>query len=142
MVHNDKPLLILDLSMPRNVDPEIETLNDVKLIHLDELSQITNTSIKERKKYLPKAEEILNNIENEFLEWLEHRKFAPTLKAIKEKLLFSSQGDADLIKNEDAAFMAQKITGQVAAYLKENPKKAATTVALLEDIFQLSSQEI
>ena len=56
--------------------------------------------------------------------------------------MISSQGDADLIKNEDAAFMAQKITGQVAAYLKENPKKAATTVALLEDIFQLSSQEI
>ena len=142
MIYIDKPLLILDLSMPRNVDPEIETLAYVKLIHLDELSQITNTSIKERKKYLPKAEEILNNIENEFLEWLEHRKFAPTLKAIKEKLLFSSQGDVDLIKNEDAAYMAQKITGQVAAYLKENPKKAATTVALLEDIFQLSSQEI
>ncbi|MBL6669126.1 MAG: glutamyl-tRNA reductase [Flavobacteriaceae bacterium] len=142
MVYTDKPLLILDLSMPRNVDPEIETLNYVKLIHLDELSQITNTSIKERKKYLPKAEEILNNIENEFLEWLEHRKFAPTLKAIKEKLLFSSHGDVDPIKNEDAAYMAQKITGQVATYLKENPKKAATTVALLEDIFQLSSQEI
>ena len=142
MVHNDKPLLILDLSMPRNVDPEIETLNYVKLIHLDELSQITNTSIKERKKHLPKAEEILYNIENEFVDWLEHRKFAPTLKAIKEKLLISSNGEVNPIKNEDAANMAQKITGQVAAYLKENPKKAATTVALLEDIFQLSSQEI
>ena len=142
MVHNDKPLLILDLSMPRNVDPEIETLNYVKLIHLDELSQITNTSIEERKKHLPKAEEILYNIENEFVDWLEHRKFAPTLKAIKEKLLISSNGEVNPIKNEDAANMAQKITGQVAAYLKENPKKAATTVALLEDIFQLSSQEI
>jgi len=140
MIFTTKPLLILDLSMPRNVDPKIGALEHVSLLHLDELSKITNTSIQERKKHLPKAEQILQSVEIEFLEWLEHRKFAPTLKAIKEKLLDASKGEEETPVGEEATYLAQKITGHVAAYLKENPKNAAATVALLKDIFQLSSE--
>lgn len=140
MIHINKPLLILDLSMPRNVDSKIGALEKITLVHLDELSKITNTSIQERKKHLPKAEQILQNVETEFLEWLEHRKFAPTLKAIKEKLLDTSKGEDETPIGNEATYVAQKITGHVAAYLKENPDNAAATVALLEDIFQLSSK--
>lgn len=139
MIHINKPLLILDLSMPRNVDFKIGDLDNITLVHLDELSKITNSSIEERKKHLPKAEEILQTVENEFLDWLEHRKFAPTLKAIKEKLLDRSMGENETPVGDDITYMAQKITGHVAAYLKENPKNAAATVALLEEIFQFSS---
>jgi glutamyl-tRNA reductase len=142
MLYSNRPLLILDLSMPRNVDPSIGELEHVQLIHLDELSQITNASINERKKYLPQAEEILEHVKNEFLEWLEHRKFAPTLKAIKEKLLQANHQESEGLPREEAAYMAQKITSHVAAYLKENPNQAPATLALLEDIFQLREEHI
>jgi len=142
MLYSNRPLLILDLSMPRNVDPSIGELEHVQLIHLDELSQITNASINERKKYLPQAEEILEHVKNEFLEWLEHRKFAPTLKAIKEKLLQANHEESEGLPREEAAYMAQKITSHVAAYLKENPNQAPATLALLEDIFQLREEHI
>ena len=38
--------------------------------------------------------------------------------------------------------IAQKITGQIAAYIRENPQKAEETIELLEDVFQLSTEKL
>ena len=85
LIHNTKPLLILDLSIPRNVAPEVNKLPNIEVIHLDELSQITDATFEKRKKYIPQAEQILNEVEDDFHVWLEHRKYVPTLKAFKKK---------------------------------------------------------
>ena len=55
------------------------------MVNLDTLSQITNKTLKERKKHLP-HEAILEEIETEFLQWLHDRQYAPTLRALKAKL--------------------------------------------------------
>ena len=87
IIANDKPLLILDLSIPSNVDNQLKNLENVTLVNLDELSQLTNAALKKRQKFIPEAIQILNEIQNEFLQWVAHRKFAPTLKALKQTLL-------------------------------------------------------
>ena len=86
IIHSDKPLLILDLSIPSNVHDNVKSLEHVTVVNLDTLSQITNKTLEERKKHLPHAEEILNEIEAEFLQWLHDRQYAPTLRALKAKL--------------------------------------------------------
>ena len=63
MIHSDKPLLILDLSIPSNVHENVKSLEKVTVVNLDTLSQITNKTLEERKKHLPLAEEILIEIE-------------------------------------------------------------------------------
>jgi glutamyl-tRNA reductase len=138
IIANNKPLLILDLSIPSNVDSHLKNLDNVKLVNLDELSQLTNAALKKRKQYIPEANTILNEIQNDFLKWLAYRKFAPTLKALKQTLL-----NGQLTKEEEAQEFSQivyKLTGKVANYLKENPSKADQTIELIQQVYQLDAE--
>ena len=146
MIHSDKPLLILDLSIPSNVHENVKSLEKVTVVNLDTLSQITNKTLAERKKHLPLAEEILNEIEAEFIQWLHDRQYAPTLRALKAKL--TAQQSAEIKAREKkqelpeearivSEQMIQKITGQLANFLKENPTKASDALNIFQDVFQL-----
>lgn len=149
IIHKDSPLLILDLSIPSNVNPNVKELEHVRLINLDTLSQITNKTLQDRGKYIPQAESILEEVKDEFLEWLGHRQYAPALRALKAKL---TQQQISEIKTQEkkevlcvfnsatasiSEQMIQKITGQVANYLKENPSKANSTLNVIKEVFQL-----
>ena len=85
IIQSKKPLLILDLSIPKNVDENVEELENVSLVHLDHLSKITDKTLEARKKHIPLAEAIIEEVKGEFNSWLETRKFAPTIKALKHK---------------------------------------------------------
>ncbi|MGB1448735.1 MAG: glutamyl-tRNA reductase [Flavobacteriaceae bacterium] len=146
IIHTEKPLLILDLSIPSNVHENVKSLENVKVVNLDTLSQITNKTLEERKKHLPQAEEILGEIEAEFSQWLHDRQYAPTLRALKAKL--TAQQSAEIKARErkqplpqEATVvsdqMIQKITGQLANFLKENPTKANEALSIFKDVFQL-----
>ena len=139
LIHNNKPLLILDLSLPRNVDPSLNNRINTQVIHLDELSQITDATFEKRKKFIPQAEGILDEVKLEFIEWLEHRKYVPTLKAFREKIKLPNQ-NLEQIPEKESEYMAQKIMGQVASYLRSNPHKAEETVHLLKDVFELNPE--
>ncbi|PDH46198.1 MAG: glutamyl-tRNA reductase [Flavobacteriales bacterium MED-G15] len=138
IIANKKPLLVLDLSIPSNVDSQLKNLDNVTVVNLDELSQLTNAALKKRQQFIPDAKAILNEIQAEFLQWVAHRKFAPTLKALKQTLLngqLSEQGDA-----QEFSHIVYKLTGKVANYLKENPSKADQTLALLQQVYQLDAK--
>ena len=146
IIHSDKPLLILDLSIPSNVHDNVKSLEHVTVVNLDTLSQITNKTLEERKKHLPHAEEILNEIEAEFLQWLHDRQYAPILRALKAKLTAQQTAEINARKKkqelpEEARLvseqMIQKITGQLANFLKENPTKASSALSIFQDVFQL-----
>ena len=149
IIHKDSPLLILDLSIPSNVNPNVKELEHVTLINLDTLSQITNKTLEDRRKYIPQAESIIEEVKVEFMEWLDHRQYAPALRALKAKL---TQQQISEIKTQEkkevlcvfnsatatiSEQMIQKITGQVANYLKENPSKADSTLNVIKEVFQL-----
>ena len=136
----------MDLSIPSNVHENVKNLEHVKVVNLDTLSQITNKTLEERKKHLPHAEEILREIEAEFSQWLHDRQYAPTLRALKAKL--TAQQTAEIKARErkqnlpeEATLvsdqMIQKITGQLANFLKENPTKASDALNIFKDVFQL-----
>ena len=123
---------------PSNVDSHLKNLDNVTLVNLDELSQLTNAALNKRKQYIPEANTILNEIQNDFLKWIAHRKFAPTLKALKQTLL-----NGQLSKKDEAQEFSQivyKLTGKVANYLKENPSKADQTIELIQQVYQLDAE--
>jgi len=146
VIHSDKPLLILDLSIPSNVHENVQELDHVTVVNLDTLSQITHKTLEERKKHLPYANEILTEVENEFLQWLHDRQYAPTLRALKAKLTAQQAAEIKARERkqnlpEEATIvsdqMIQKITGQLANFLKENPNKAEDALSIFKDVFQL-----
>jgi hypothetical protein len=64
----------------------------------------------------------------------------PTLKAFKEKIVLSDNMDNEITSLVDTDQIIQKITGQIAAYLRTNPEKAEETVAVLKNVFDLAPE--
>jgi len=148
LIQTKKPLLILDLSIPKNVDDNVSELDNVTLVHLDYLSQITDETLERRKTQIPIAESIIEEIKSEFDSWLETRKFAPTIKALKLKLndLKTAELNAQRKKisnfNEEQAELIgnsiiQKITNHFAYHLKEDDIPTDESIELIKKVFQL-----
>ena len=145
LIFNSKNLLILDLSIPRNVETQITELNDIKVVHLDELSQITDSTIEKRKKHIPKAKLIINSNFKDYILWLSQRKFSPTLKSFKEQVTQLKKEKLNCPHNnffsDKAEEIAEKITGQVASFLKENPNKVPETIDLINKFLKVESNK-
>ncbi len=150
LIQSKKPLLILDLSIPKNVNINVKELDQVSLIHLDDLSQITDKTLEKRKAQIPLAKQIIQEIEAEFNAWLEARKFAPTIKALKLKLNDFKIAELDTQRkklssfNEDQAELIsnniiQKITNHFAHHLKDDAIPTDESLELIKKVFQLES---
>jgi len=148
LLYCKKELLILDLSIPKNVAEDVADLENVTLLHLDHLSQITNKTLANRKKQVPKAEQIIEEVKEEFNAWLETRKFAPTIKALKQKLRNIKDAELDFqsrkitdFNNEHAEIVSnriiQKIMNQFASHLKEGTNTTDESLELIQKVFQL-----
>jgi len=148
IIKNTKPLLILDLSIPKNVNTNVTDLDHVTLVHLDQLSQITDETLENRKKDIPLAEAIIDAVKVEFNNWLETRKFAPTIKALKHKLHDFKSAEIDVQRkklsnfNEEQAELIsnkiiQKITNHFAHHLKDESSSTTESLELIKKVFQL-----
>lgn len=78
--------LIIDLSIPYNVEPAARELSTVHLVNVDDLSKLKDATLQKRKAEVPKAKTIIREHITEFMEWNEMRRHAPVLRAIKSKL--------------------------------------------------------
>ncbi|MEP7143247.1 MAG: glutamyl-tRNA reductase [Ferruginibacter sp.] len=78
--------IIIDLSIPYNVEKSVRDLPGITLVNVDELSDIKDETLYKRKAEVPKAKVIIADHINEFLDWHEMRKHVPVLKAVKHKL--------------------------------------------------------
>ena len=143
-----KPLLILDLSIPKNVNEDVLNNSLVTLVHLDELSQMTDETLEKRKQFIPDAEKIIEEIGEEFISWTKDRKFAPTIHSLKEKMAAikakeiqnqrKKQADfneeqAELISNK----IIQKITNHFVSHLKNDDTQVDQSIALINSVFNL-----
>jgi glutamyl-tRNA reductase len=78
--------LVIDLSIPYNVEADAGKLPNVTLVSIDELSRINDETLSRRQAEVPKAKAIIAEHIHEFFEWLAMRRHAPMLKAVKTKL--------------------------------------------------------
>ena len=152
IIQSKKPLLILDLSIPKNVNDNVQELNNVTLVHLDDLSKITDETLEKRKTHIPLAEAIIENVKAEFNIWLETRKFAPTIKALKHKLTDFAAAELDTqrkklsdFNEEQAALIStkiiQKITNHFAHHLKDDNVSTDDSLELIKKVFQLEEPQ-
>lgn len=147
----NKPLLILDLSIPKNVSENVTENPLVTLVHLDDLSKMTDDALSQRKADLPKALNIIEEAKTEFSTWASYRKFAPTIKAIKEKLSDIKAGEIDFQKKKIDNFndvhaeiladrLIQKIATQVVSHLKNVNGSSQESIEVLKQVFDIENQ--
>jgi len=146
-----KPILILDLSIPKNVHENVKEVEGVTLIHLDHLSQITDETLENRKLHIPAAEAIIEEIKEEFVAWTKNRKFAPTIQALKEKLNAIKEGELNFQRKKLANFdeeqaelisnrIIQKITNHFVNHLKDG-ESMDEGIEWIEKVFQLEQEK-
>jgi glutamyl-tRNA reductase len=147
-----RPLLILDLSIPKNVAGNVIENELVTLVHLDDLATVTDNTLEQRASQIPLAKTIIKEVETEFNTWADNRIFAPTIQALKIKLGEIKSGEIDFQRkkitnfNEEQAEIIsnriiQKITTHFANHLKDDTVPTNESVAIINKVFQLSTSE-
>ena len=77
------PMLLLDLGIPRNIEPEAARLPDVFLYGVDDLKDIAGRNRSEREKEIPRAEAIVDEEVRDFLAWYSSLAVIPTVTALR-----------------------------------------------------------
>lgn len=88
VIHNrkNKPMFLIDIAVPRDIDPRINDLDNVYLYDIDDLEAVVESNIKERQKEAEKAEEIIAKEIRAFGGWIESLQVVPTIVGLRVKL--------------------------------------------------------
>jgi glutamyl-tRNA reductase len=96
-----RPLLVLDLAIPRDFDPHIEQFPGVYLYSIDDLQAACERNRREREKEWPRAERIIEDETRRFMADLHHRATAPTIRRLKSR--------AEAVKAEELMRLFNKL---------------------------------
>ena len=145
----DREMLLLDLSVPRNIDTAVDKLEGLELIDMDQLNNIQDETLVMRRKNIPKARTIINLHKNEFYDWVLMRSLSPTIQALREKL--HSYRTAELeqqkfrLSEEElqkadklATSVVNKIANQATEYIKSKYRQSDEMVKMVEEMFKLN----
>ena len=152
MISGTKKQLIIDLSIPRNADPQINKIEGTEMIDVDVLSKKTKETLEERKKQIPLVEEIIDKYKSEFYEWLNFRRSTPAINSLKKSLEVIQQDaiyshskkhqvvNAELVEDVTSQ-MINKIVSKFAMHLKAENTQANQSIKVMKDVFNLEPTE-
>ncbi len=79
-----RPMFMVDLAVPRDIEPEVAALDDVYLYTVDDLAAVVNEGMMNRQEAAIEAEAIIHARVEHFMHWLKTREAVPTIKALRE----------------------------------------------------------
>ena len=82
----NKPVFLIDIAVPRNVDPAVNDIDNIYLYDIDDLQEVVNTNIRERQKEADRAERIIVDELQKTLESLRVQHVTPTIVSLQEQL--------------------------------------------------------
>ncbi len=135
---NGKSRLILDLSVPQNVDPAVKNIKGVTLLNVDEVSHILDKTIAERQAEIPKALEIIHETLGSLEDWHRQQFNNPLLRIVKSQLFqiseiyFSENNDFEKI---------HKVVSALAVRLKEKNNKGCQALLALNSYLQMNYEK-
>ena len=152
-IHGHKYLI--DLSVPRSVDPAVERVPGVLVYNLDDLKSKAHETLSKRVAAVPRVEEIVEEAVNGFEQWAQEMEVSPTIQRLKQTLEQIRQEEmARHLKNLDAHEVARvdKITKGMMQKIIKLPilqlkaacqrGEAETLIDVLNDLFDLEKQPV
>lgn len=138
--------LIIDLSIPYNVEVAAGELPHITLVNVDELSKIKDETLHRREAEVPKAKAIIHQHMAEFIEWFELRKNVPLLKAVKNKLqsmhscnlFISYTGNKAHVKAYDSEKI-QKVINTTATKLRDRNQGGCNFIEAINDYMAVAN---
>lgn len=90
-----RPMFMVDLAVPRDIEPEVAQLDDVFLYTVDDLAQVVADGIGNRQEAAVNAEQIVAERVASFMHWLKKRNAVPTIKALRDQAETMRQAELD-----------------------------------------------
>ena len=81
-----RPVVMIDIAVPRDIDPRLATLGNVYLYNIDDLNRLVERNLDRRRQEIPRAEAIIDAEVEEFGRWLASREVLPTIRLLQEHL--------------------------------------------------------
>ncbi len=78
-----RPMVMVDLAVPRDIEREVSDLDDVFLYTVDDLAQVVESGVESRQAAVIEAEDIIDRQVDGFLHWIESRDVVPTIRALR-----------------------------------------------------------
>ncbi|MEO6065497.1 MAG: glutamyl-tRNA reductase [Lysobacterales bacterium] len=150
-----RPVFIVDLAVPRDVEPEARELDDVFLYSVDDLSALVRDNRKLREGAIQEAEAIILEQSSSFVRWLESRTVVPTLRAMREqgesirsaelerarRLLANGADSAEALEQLSRALTNKFLHAPSQALNQAGAAERAEMLALYQRIFDFPDPE-
>ncbi|NIU86345.1 MAG: glutamyl-tRNA reductase, partial [Nitrosopumilaceae archaeon] len=126
-LRNNDPMFLIDIAVPRDIDPRIEDISDIYLYDIDDLKNVSDENIKTRKQSLEKAEEIVLEVEKSFESWLVGLKAVPAIIDLKNR--FEIIKDSELKRalekleslTEDDKYVVELMASRIIGKILHHP---------------------
>ena len=82
----NRPIFFIDIAVPRDIDPEINKLNNIYVYDIDDLKDVIDENMEERNREAVKAGRLIDEAVIRFNEWLNELDVVPTIKSLKQKM--------------------------------------------------------
>jgi glutamyl-tRNA reductase len=155
--NEDRPLVIVDIAMPRNIDAAVREVNGIFLYDLDDLENVEDHNASEREAAAREAQKILRAEAQGFRYKLVAERVVPTIVALRQRLDEICRQELDSLRQENGPFskdqdemlnammsrMTQRIAGSLARELKGLPEKSEQEqlTTALRRLFHLQTSE-
>lgn len=81
-----RPLVFIDIAVPRDVDPSVRKVGNVHLYDIDDLEGVVAANLREREKEVAKVQAIIDEELGDFVAWMRCQEVIPTVVALRERL--------------------------------------------------------
>ncbi len=150
-----RPVFIIDISVPRNIDPGINDLDNVYLYDVDDLQGTVEANILERKKEAEKAEMIIAEEIDSFQRWVSSLDSVPTVVALRSKAEAIKKEEVERLMNKfpelgekerkAIEYMASAITNKLihppTVALREDAEDKDVLVAAIKKLYGINGEE-
>jgi glutamyl-tRNA reductase len=136
-LRNNEPIFMIDIAVPRDIDPRVEEMSNIYLYDIDDLRSVTDENMESRRENAKLAEDIVLQTERNFQRWLNGLKVVPTIVKLRNKIEIIKEAELrralDKLGRDDEKLraiiesMASGIVGKILHDPLTNLKKESST---------------
>lgn len=124
-----RPIFMVDLAVPRDVEVEVGELDDVFLYTVDDLAQIVESGLESRQSAVVDAEAIVDGRVDDFLQWLQTRESVPVIRALRDNAERMRRHEVEhalklLARGEDPAAVLEHLSHRLTNKYLHAPTQA------------------
>jgi glutamyl-tRNA reductase len=124
-----RPMFMVDLAVPRDIEPEAAELDDVFLYTIDDLAGIVSANLDSRRSALEQAEAIIDTQVGQFMHWMRLREGVPLIRALRDEADAARRRELEqalkaLARGEDPAKVVEALSQTLTNKLMHGPTQA------------------